>query len=108
MVEHKLTASQWGTWKERFRDGFWKLTGGLADQKTKTPQAGMAIASKKGITHLETQIKSANFQKAYDDGRACKCLLDVGWDVNFHIYVLYMKAGGTKAAKNYNGMAGRL
>ena len=51
---------------------------------------------------METPIKTVNFQKAHEDGRACKSLLDVGWDANFYVYVCYGKAGGTKAAKDYN------
>ena len=102
IVEHKLNANQLAKWKAKFKDGFWKLTGSLADPKTKSPQAGVAVASKDFITHIENPIKTANFQKAHDEGRICKCILDVGWDSNFSVYIIYCKAGGTKAAKDYN------
>ena len=65
-------------------------------------KAGVAVASKDFITHVESPIRTANFQKAFDEGRVCKCVLDIGWDANFSVYIIYCKSGGTKLAKDYN------
>ena len=96
---HKLSESKMAEWKQKFRDGYWKLTGSRADGKGKTPQAGVAIATKTFIKHIEAPITTDNFRKAHELGRVRKAELDLGWDCNFCIYEAYGMAGGSKAAK---------
>ena len=46
IAEHKLDPAKMKSWKSRFREGRWKLTGSPADMTRSTPQAGVALATK--------------------------------------------------------------
>ena len=44
--ECNLSEGQMAECKAKFRDGYWKMTGSRAGERGKTPQAGVALATK--------------------------------------------------------------
>ena len=42
------------------------------------------------------------FQKAHEEGRACKCYIECGWQDSICAYEVYPEAGGTNKAKEHN------
>ena len=105
VAEHKLSEGQMAEWKAKFRDGYWKLTGSKADERGKTPQAGVALATKQFIKHIEAPIKTESFRQAHQLGRACKMLVDVGWVSNFCIYEAYGMARGHESSQGFQRVA---
>ena len=53
IAEHKLSEGQMAEWKAKFRDGYWKMIGSRADERGKTPKAGVALATNTSIKHIE-------------------------------------------------------
>ena len=68
IAEHKLSEGKMAEWKGRFREGLWKLTGSGAEMSGETQQAGVALATKTFIKHIETPIK--NEEKKQESFRA--------------------------------------
>ena len=100
VVEHKLSKEQSTCWMGRFRDALWNFMPSPADERGKTPLAGVGIGSRNHITQINHPIKTECCKQMNEAGRISKCLLDVGWESNIRIYVGYVQAGGSKAARN--------
>ena len=62
------------------------------------PGAGVAIAAKDHIHIQQAPIDTKLFKEALEEGRGDKYSLDLGWQGNLHIFVIYGQTGGSRAA----------
>ena len=68
IAEHKLSKHQIAEWCKKFEDANWVFAPSPANEKGKTPQAGVGIAAKKHIDTIKDPIKTKTFQKCTTKG----------------------------------------
>ena len=59
----------------------------------------MGISVRDDITCLRAEFRSEAFKRVYELGRADKYLVDLGWQQNIMVFVVYCYAGGSTGAK---------
>ena len=69
VVEHKLNKEQGACWMGRFRDARWNFMPSPADERSKTPLAGVGVGSRNHITQINNPIKTENFRQMNEAGR---------------------------------------
>ena len=61
IAEHKLSKQQIAEWCEKFEDAIWVFAPSPANEKGKTPQAGVGIAAKSQIAIIKGFITKHDF-----------------------------------------------
>ena len=63
----------------------------------KKPNAGVGAAARDGsnVVIVQAERKTGAFQIAWNAGRAEKYEIDLGWEANVTIYVIYGKSEGS-------------
>ena len=76
---------------------------GPSDRTTKKPNAGVGIAVNTCHQHsvkiIPTKILTEGFREVHEAGRAAKYQIDMGWDQNLMIFVIYGYTGDSGEAK---------
>ena len=71
------------------------------DDTTKKPNAGVGAMIKytKSCNIIKSKMITEDFKEAYKTGRAAMYVMDLGWESNMMVFVLYGVSGGGKNAR---------
>ena len=74
----------------------WTLQVGPCDETTKKPNAGVGamIDERQGCKLIKSKMITGNFIKAYKTGRVVMYEMDLGWESNMLVFVIYGVSGG--------------
>ena len=90
-------------WKETLRQAKRRGVLGPCEGEGKLPKGGVGFVIKDNLTVVESQIKTEDFRRAYDQGLVAKCEVDYGARQNINLYEVYGCSGGsTKAIAKTN------
>ena len=89
IAEHKLRGESLKKWKETLREAKRKSVLGSCEEEGKVPKGGVGFIIKDNLTVVESQIRTENFKKAYEQGLLAKCEVDYGAKENIHLDEIY-------------------
>lgn len=96
--EHKMCIADIRRQTRNSEEEGWTMLCSPCDDGKKKANAGVGIAAKAGPKITQKTIHAKMMKKAYEGGRADKCLVDLGWEQNLIVFNLYDKTRGRPEA----------